>query len=95
MMFVKLYLIMFFFLYSEVAERLQEINDVKAALADAQASIQRKEQEIIRIHKMVSFTFCNFLVCRNSYQTYFSLNSLHSTRQVGQVTAPMVVTLRA
>lgn len=35
-----------------MAERLQEINDVKAALADAQASIQRKEQEIIKIHKM-------------------------------------------
>lgn len=38
--------------FSEVAERLQEINDVKAALADAQASIQRKEQEILKIHKM-------------------------------------------
>lgn len=35
-----------------MAERLQEINDVKAALADAQASIQRKEQEILKIHKM-------------------------------------------
>jgi len=43
----------FLFAFSEVAERLQEINDVKAALADAQASIQRKEQEIIKIHKMV------------------------------------------
>ena len=95
MMFVKPKLILLFFLYSEVAERLQEINDVKAALADAQVSIQRKEQEIIKIHKMVSFTFCNFLVCRNSYQAYRSLNSLHSTRQVGRATAPMVVTLRA
>ena len=40
--------------HSEVSERLQEINDVKAALADAQTSIQRKEQEILKIHKMVS-----------------------------------------
>lgn len=45
---------MFCLTNSEVAERLQEINDVKAALADAQTSIQKKEQEIIKIHKMVS-----------------------------------------
>jgi hypothetical protein len=37
-----------------VSERLQEVNDVKAALAEAQASIQKKEAEIIKIHKMVS-----------------------------------------
>jgi hypothetical protein len=39
---------------SEVSERLQEVNDVKAALAEAQASILKKEAEIIKIHKMVS-----------------------------------------
>ena len=39
--------------HSEVAERLQEINDLKALLAESQTSIQRKEQEIIKIHKMV------------------------------------------
>lgn len=39
-----------------MAERLQEVNDVKAALAEAQASLQRKEADIARIHKMVPFS---------------------------------------
>lgn len=83
------------FLYSEVAERLQEINDVKAALADAQASIQRKEQEIIKIHKMVRFIFSNSLVYVHQQSSSYSLISAHSTRRVGRVTAPIVGTLRA
>jgi septal ring factor EnvC (AmiA/AmiB activator) len=37
-----------------VSERLQEVNDVKAALAEAQNSLQKKEADIARIHKMVS-----------------------------------------
>jgi hypothetical protein len=41
-------------LNSEVSERLQEVNDVKAALAEAQNSLQKKEADIARIHKMVS-----------------------------------------
>jgi hypothetical protein len=41
-------------LNSEVSERLQEVNDVKAALVEAQSSLQKKEADIARIHKMVS-----------------------------------------
>lgn len=36
-----------------MAERIQEVNDVKAALAETQASLQKKEVDIARIHKMV------------------------------------------
>lgn len=37
---------------TEVAERLQEINDVKSSLAEVQNALHKKEQDIIKIHKM-------------------------------------------
>jgi hypothetical protein len=64
-------------LNSEVSERLQEVNDVKAALAEAQSSLQKKEADIARIHKMVSahmsvvlstLPHCTVIVSGNLYK---------------------------
>ena len=39
---------------TEVALRLQEINDVKATLHEVQIALFKKEQEVMKIHKMYS-----------------------------------------
>lgn len=41
---------------------MQEVNEVKAALADAQASLQKKEADIARLHKMVRLGAA-FVIC--------------------------------
>jgi len=39
---------------SEVAQRLQEINNIKMTLNEVQLSLYKKEQEILKVHKMYS-----------------------------------------
>lgn len=38
---------------SEIAEKLQEISDLQSQLSEVQTVVQQKEQEIIKVHKMV------------------------------------------